>query len=604
MADSVLPDLDERGHFGNSRNLMHLTRLFFARLLISLVLAWGVWFFRGALLAGPSGMLWDPMPGLVIGLAWRGWLAGAVAAAFVPLAGGLLGGGPEVGALLVEGGLAWLIAASARQLSSPHLRALLVIPLAAGVTFAGALVEQILSFNIPFGPGFGVSWTLQSLGVMAVAPLVQALDGDFLSRMDSRIFLGWVLLSILLLVVGRVAALPDIDPQAGLALALIPLVILFWQAMRFGVPGSATACFLVALSAGMAWAEGNAGMLSFSPGLVALGLTAALGMAHGMAAIRDEREDTFSWVATAARNHQVVFWRWRKGHGVEWDDPALAGKIGLISSHTGWTQGRDWQTENSLPDPGTTFEPVLVRMRDPVGQVRWLELAGDTQARDPSGQVSVVLGTAMEVTERQLSQERRETLLRRETELRTIRSQLHPHVIFNALNRIAALTMSEPEKARDLLVRLSRLLRATLIAGEKTSTRLEEEMGLIRDYLELEGAGLGERLRFQDRIPAGSDGSTFPPLLLFSLIEGAVRRGVGMRKEGATITLSRPRPGCFRVEVDPPVPGGEAEFPEWPDPVWRERVGMQQSRRDTLRVESEKDGSVRAVEVELREGTK
>ena len=578
---------------------MQLSFAFFRRLLISLLLGWIVWFLRGAVLAGPNGMLWDPMPGLVIGLAWRGWLAGATAVAFVPLAGGLVGGAPEVGSLLVESVLAWFITISARQLAVPHLRVAVVIPMAAGVTFVGVLIEQLLGFNIPFGPGFGVSWTLQSLGVMAMAPLVKALDGDFLSRMDFRIFLSWVLLSILLVVVGRVAALPGIDPQSGLALALIPLVILFWQAMRFGEPGSATACSLTALSAGMAWAEGHAGMLSFPPGLVALGLTAALGVAHGVAAIRDEREETFSWVASAARNHQVVFWRWLKGRGVEWDDPALAARIGLNSAGSGWTHRRSWELSQSLPNPDTSFAPTLAGLRDPDGQHRWLELAGQAQARDPSGHVSVVLGTVMDVTERQLSQKRRETLLRRETELRTIRSQLHPHVIFNALNRIAALTMSDPDKARDLLVRLSRLLRATLIAADKPSTDLAEEMGLIRDYLELEGAGLGERLRFQDQIPSGPDVSSFPPLLLFSLVEGAVRRGVGMRKSGATITLNRPRPNCFRIEVDPPVPGGEAEFPEWPDPVWRERLGLQPRRRDTLRVETERDGSVRAVELDL-----
>jgi hypothetical protein len=77
-----------------------------------------------------------------------------------------------------------------------------------------------------------------------------------------------------------------------------------------------------------------------------------------------------------------------------------------------------------------------------------------------------------------------------------------------------------------------------------------------------------------------------------------------MKKNGATIVLSRPQPGCFRIEVDPPVPGGEAEFPEWPDPVWRERVGMQQARRDTLRVETERNGSVRAVELELEKEAK
>ena len=572
---------------------------FFIRILLSLAFGWMAWFLRGAVLAGPHGMLWDPMTGLVIGLAWRGWLAGALAASLVPLLGGLLQGGPESGSLLLEAVLAWLVASSAKQLNSPHLRALVVLPMAAGVTFAGALLEQALSFNIPFGPGFGLSWTLQALGVMAMAPMVQALDRDFLSRMDGPVFVSWVVLSILLVVVGRTAALPDIDSTSGLALALIPLVILFWQSMRFGVTGSSTACFLTALSAGMAWADGNTGMLSFPPGIVGLGLTAALGVAHGVGAIRDEREETFSWVATAARNHQVVFWRWRKGKGVEWDDAALAGLIGLTSSRGGWTPVQGWEAPQSLPNPATTFSPTLTPMRDPSGDIRWLELAGQSLSRDPSGAVSVVLGTAMEVTERQLSQERREALLRRETELRAIRSQLHPHVIFNALNRIAALTMSEPDRARDLLVRLSRLLRATLIAGQKESTNLEEERSLIRDYLELEGAGLGERLRFRDQLPHALSGITLPPLLLFSLVEGAVRRGVGMRKEGATIQLNQPRAGVFRIEVDPPVPGGEGEFPAWPDPVWQERIRLQRSRRDLLRVETLPDGSVRAVELQM-----
>lgn len=582
---------------------MNHLRLSLARMVTALFVGGAAWLLRSTVLGGPHGLLWDPMPGVVIGLAWRGWLGGAVAVSFFPLAGGAFSGVPEVGCLLAETGLAWLIGASSRKFPSAPLNPLLVVPMAAGVTFVGAFLEQMLSLNVPFGPGFGVSWTLQALGVMALAPLIQAVDANFLSRMSARFFLGWVVLSILLLVVGRAAALPNIDPTSGLALGLIPLVILYWQAMRFGVPGSSTSCFLVALSAGMAWAEGNPGLLAFSPGLVGLGLTAALGIAHGVAAIRDEREGTFFWVATAARHHQVVFWRWRQGAEVEWDNPELAKEIGLASAPGGWIPAPGWRAEVAWPAPSRSFSPVVVALRNPAGQARWLELAGQAQARNPSGEISLVLGTAMDVTERQLSQARREGLLRRETELRTIRAQLHPHVIFNALNRIAALTMSEPEKARDLLVRLSRLLRATLVAAEKPATGLAEEMALIRDYLELEGAGLGERLRFENRISAGPDGVSFPPLLLFSLVEGAVRRGVGMRKNGATIVLSRPRAGCFRIEVEPPVPRGEAEFPEWPDPVWEERMRLPSVRQDRLEVETAADGAVRAVEISVGAGT-
>jgi LytS/YehU family sensor histidine kinase len=160
--------------------------------------------------------------------------------------------------------------------------------------------------------------------------------------------------------------------------------------------------------------------------------------------------------------------------------------------------------------------------------------------------------------------------------------------------------MAEPEGARDLLVRLSRLLRAALLAGEKKETTLAEEMALIRDYLQLEGAGYGERLRFRDRTGDGADLRGLPPLALFSLVEGAVRRGVGMRKEGATITLSRPEEQVLRVEVEPPVPGGEAEFPEWPDPVWKERLAVEQPVRAEIAAERTGDGSVARAELRIR----
>ncbi len=162
--------------------------------------------------------------------------------------------------------------------------------------------------------------------------------------------------------------------------------------------------------------------------------------------------------------------------------------------------------------------------------------------------------------------------------------------------------MSEPEKGRDLLVRLSRLLRATLLAGEKAATQWKEEAALIADYIRLEEAGLEERLRFVNLVSADAGPVPLPPLALFCLVEGAVRRGVGMRKEGATIRLSRPNPSVFRIEVDPPVPGGEAEFPAWPDPLWVERLEVERPRRARIIAEAGPEGSVRAVELRLESG--
>jgi hypothetical protein len=478
-------------------------------------------------------------------------------------------------------------------------RELMIVPMSGGVTVMGAVLEQILSMNTPFSSGFATLWIGRAFGVMAIAPLVVNLGRNFFVRLDRKLFFGWMLLAILLVVVGRVAATSGLDPRAGLALGLIPIVILFWQAMRFGVTGTSLGCFVVALLAGLGWVDGNPGLLSFHPGVLALGLTAVLGTAHGMAALRDEREDIRAWTDAAARIQHVVFWRWQRGSGIEWDRPEAARQIGLAGGRRGWRTVSGWQGPSNWPGPEEVGEIVLIDIRDPSGRARKLELAGKIESHDTDGRPSVVLGTAVDVTAREEARGQREGLLRREVELRTLRSQLHPHVIFNALNRIASLTMSDSEAARDLLVRLSRLLRAALLAGEKRETTLMEELALIRDYLQLEGAGYGERLRFHEEIQGERSMTGLPPLSLFSIVEGAVRRGVGMRKEGATIILSQPSERVLRVQVEPSVLSGEAEFPEWPDPVWVERLAVERPTRAHIVTEREGDGSVKWAELKV-----
>ena len=572
-----------------------------ANFLIFLPIGAGVWFLREPLLSGPGGLLWDPLPGLVIGLAWRRNLPGALAVSLAPLLGGLLYGVPQVLALVAEALITLSLIASIRHLRiwpSP-LRTLVIWPLAAGVTLVGTLLEQVTAAGQVLGEGFGIVWAGRALGVAALAPLVAHLGKDFLSRFDLRLFFGWVVLTLLLVVVGTLAAIPDLDPSAALALGLIPVVILFWQAMRFGTPGAATACFLVAMLAGFGWADGHPGLQVMPPGFFAFLLAAVLGAAQGMAALLDDRQEIQRWKDSAAQAHRVVFWRWQKNHGVERGDPEVAAGLGLASSGDSWTGQAEWRPEPDWPRPQEVLGGRTLAMKNERGRHRWLEFYGTVTARDTEGHVTEVIGTAADITPRREAEEQRERLLRRETELRVLRAQLHPHVIFNALNRIASLVMSEPEQGRDLLVRLSRLLRATLLAGEKAATSCKEEVALLEDYIRLEKAGLEERLRFTNEIPASAEGIALPPLALFCLVEGAVRRGVGMRKEGATLRLSQPGGRVFRIAVDPPVPGGEAEFPPWPDPLWVERLDVEKPRRARIVAETLPDGSVAAVELRL-----
>jgi LytS/YehU family sensor histidine kinase len=229
---------------------------------------------------------------------------------------------------------------------------------------------------------------------------------------------------------------------------------------------------------------------------------------------------------------------------------------------------------------------TAIKVESPKMPSRWLEFSGLVHTEDSDGDPTTLLGVIVDVTSSHMAQEQRAKALRREGELRAIRSQLQPHVVFNALNRIASLAMSEPESARDLIVRLSRLLRASLMAGEKDSVSLSEEVSLIHDCVALEGAGYEARLKFFNEIPSDIEEKGLPPLALLSLVNGAIRRGVGMRKKGASIVLSMPQQGVFRVAVNPPVSMTEkSEFAPWPDPIWVERLGVETTRRARIVVQ-------------------
>ena len=544
------------------------------------------WFSRDVLFGGSQGLLLDPMVGVVIGLAWRNWILGACVASLFPFFGSSTNPFGDVGGLWMCVFITVALLRSVGEGGGVGLRGMILLPLATGVTLAGILFTQMLGGDVPFAAGFGNRWAEQALGVMALSPLVAKVGSDFLFQLNRRLFIVWVVLTALLMALGSVASDPSLDPGTALALELLPIVILFWQAMRFGCVGATTSCFLLAILAGLAWSDGNRILMAFPGGIFSTILTAVFGTAHGIGALRDERLETHMWTSQAAQAYEIVFWRWQKGRGVEWGDSERAASVGLERAGLGWHLCEGWATDHKLPNPERIDGTTTIKVETPQGSCRWLEFSGSVHTQDPNEYPTTCLGVIVDVTSSHQAQEQREKTLRREGELRAIRAQLQPHVVFNALNRIASLAMSEPESARDLIVRLSRLLRASLLAGEKDSVSLREEVSLIQDCVALEGAGYGERLRFHNEIPSDIEEKGLPPLALLSLVNGAIRRGVGMRKKGASIVLSMPRRGMFRVAVTPPVSTTEkSEFAPWPDPVWVERLRVETTRRARIEVQ-------------------
>jgi len=114
----------------------------------------------------------------------------------------------------------------------------------------------------------------------------------------------------------------------------------------------------------------------------------------------------------------------------------------------------------------------------------------------------------------------------RDTELRMLRSQINPHFLFNTLNSISSLTVTNPEKARLMVIKLSDFMRYSLSSKDEQPVTLESEMENIRLYLDIEKVRFGDRLAYEEMIEKECLKIKIPVLLLQPLYENAVKHGV------------------------------------------------------------------------------
>jgi hypothetical protein len=125
----------------------------------------------------------------------------------------------------------------------------------------------------------------------------------------------------------------------------------------------------------------------------------------------------------------------------------------------------------------------------------------------------------------------------REAELNNLRQQLQPHFLFNSLNSISALIISDPEKARNMIFQLSDFLRGTLKKETHQWISLKEEFEYLRLYLEIEKVRFGTRLQtdliFNDEIL----NYKIPVLLLQPVVENAIKFGLYDTTENVLITI-------------------------------------------------------------------
>ncbi len=124
-----------------------------------------------------------------------------------------------------------------------------------------------------------------------------------------------------------------------------------------------------------------------------------------------------------------------------------------------------------------------------------------------------------------------------ESELKFLKSQIHPHFLFNTLNNLYALTLDRSEKAPEVVVKLSDLLSYMLYECNADYVALDKEVQLLKDYLDLEKIRYHNELNC-DFATTGDVGSKFiPPLLLLPFVENAFKHGLSKKAESPWIRI-------------------------------------------------------------------
>lgn len=141
------------------------------------------------------------------------------------------------------------------------------------------------------------------------------------------------------------------------------------------------------------------------------------------------------------------------------------------------------------------------------------------------------------------------------SQLQALQARIRPHFLFNSLNTIAHLIRTRPAQAEDAVLDLADLFRASL--SETGHNTLEQELELIRRYLNLESLRLGERLQVNwqlaDDLPLDT---RLPALILQPLVENAVLHGIQSLPDTGVLTIKINRHGKqLRVEIRNPTHG-------------------------------------------------
>jgi two-component system, LytTR family, sensor kinase len=125
----------------------------------------------------------------------------------------------------------------------------------------------------------------------------------------------------------------------------------------------------------------------------------------------------------------------------------------------------------------------------------------------------------------------------RDAELSMLRSQIRPHFLFNSLNSVSSLTLSNPQAAQDMIIKLSEFMRHSLTLGAETMNSLNEELYHASLYLDIEKVRFSNRMVIEKDIDPACGEMMLPAMILQPLLENAVKHGVNTMLTSCVISL-------------------------------------------------------------------
>ena len=136
-----------------------------------------------------------------------------------------------------------------------------------------------------------------------------------------------------------------------------------------------------------------------------------------------------------------------------------------------------------------------------------------------------------------------------EAKLSALQAQVEPHFLYNTLASVQALTEVDPQQASAMTGHLIAYLRNALPKMRESVSTVGQEIELVRAYLNILQMRMGKRLAFEIDVPPELMDLPFPPLMLPSLVENAIKHGLEPQREGGTVTIRASANGKLRVSV-------------------------------------------------------